>query len=174
VNPVELPWILYPIVMVIVGLGWLALLVFPRRQWANLWFAGVAVPLALSLIYMAVFLAYWYLEPRGKVADFLTLAGIYRMFDNDGLLLAVWINIISMDLVAGAWMTRKAVQTRMPLYLLYPCLLVTFVFAGFGFALFSVVASIGGRWSRISDVEEVPPVDSQPVLAVPGLMQVAE
>ena len=166
ILPNDIPQILYPVVMGIAVLGWVALIVFPYSPKWNFWFAGLAVPLTLCLFYIVVLLMFWYLPPRPLPGDFLTLARVHRMFTNSGLLLGFWISILAMDLVAGAWMTRKAAQTKMPRYLLLPCLIMTFVFAGVGFALFSVVASVGGRWAQIADVEEVPALDSQPVTAV--------
>lgn len=173
-NPFDLLPLFYTIVTGIALAGWLAIIIFPRQPWANFWFGGVFAPLALCLIYVYLMLTYWFLEPRGTFSDFYTLDGVYRMFSNSGLLLVAWINVFAMNLVVGSWMTRKAVQTQMPLYRLYPCLLLTFIFAGIGFTVFSVVASIGGRWRQISDVEQVPPVDSQPVIAIPGILETAK
>jgi hypothetical protein len=167
INPFDLPPFLYYVVMVIVLLGWGALIFFPRRQWANFWWAGVAVPLTLSLIYIYLLLTFWFLQPPGRFADFFTLAGVDRMFQNSGLLLVAWINILAMDLVVGAWMTRKAAQTGMPYVYLLPCLIMTYVFAGFGFTLFVVVSSFGGRWGYIAKFESPTPTDTDPVVAVP-------
>lgn len=161
----NLPHVFYPIVMGVVLLGWLSLIVFPRRSWANFWFAGVIVPLVLSFVYMYFLLTFWFIPPAGVLLDFTTLRGVYKMFGNSGLLLVAWINIIAMDLVVGAWMARKAEQVRMPYIYLLPCLIVTFVFAGFGFSLFVIITAIAGRWQAIAKVESVPATESQPVAA---------
>ena len=138
-----------------------------QRRFARCGVVGAAPrALLLSLFYMYVVLTFWFLPRRGMLTDFLTLPGVYRLFSNSGLLLSGWIDLIAMDLVVGAWMTRKAVQTDMPRFLLIPCLVLTFIFAGFGFPAFAIAAAIAGRWSGISDVEQVPAVESQPVVAV--------
>jgi len=67
--------------------------------------------------------------------------------------------------VAGAWMARKAAQIRMPYLFLFPCLILTFMFAGFGFALFSIIAAIGAGWGEIAKFEGQPPTNTVPTAA---------
>jgi hypothetical protein len=168
----NLPHTLYFVVMALAVSGWLALILFPHRPWANLWYSGVVLPLLLCFIYIFVLLTFWFLPPAGAFSEFFTLDGIYALFGNRGLLLVGWTNLIAMDLVAGAWLARKAAQIRMPNVYLLPCLVLTFVFAGFGFALFSVLAAIGGGWSEIAKFEAQPPVNSSPVVARPSAARV--
>jgi len=169
VDILYLPDVLYFVVMGIGVAGWLALIVFPRQIWANFWFSGLAAPLSLSFIYMYLLLTYWNQPPVAHITQFITLSGVYAMFGNNGLLLVGWINIIAMDLVVGAWMTRKAEQIRMPYIYLLPCLIVTFVFAGFGFALYTLMVAIGGGWKEMAKFEGQPPINSSPAFARPGI-----
>jgi len=168
----ELPNTLYFIVMGLVVIGWLALILFPRQPWANFWFSGLLIPVLLSLLYIFLMLTFWFRPPAASFLDFLTLKGVYTMFGNSGLLLVAWINLTAMDLVVGSWMARKAAQIRMPYVYLLPCLVVTFVFAGFGFALFSTIAAIGGGWSQIARFEGQPPTNTAPVVVRPSAGQV--
>jgi hypothetical protein len=163
----SLPNNLYFVVMALAVIGWLALIFFPHRTWANYWFSGLTIPLVLSLIYIYLLIAYWFQPPAANLFQFMTLRGVYAMFGNNGLLLVAWINIVAMDLVVGAWMTRKATQIRMPYVWLLPCLILTFVFAGFGFTLFSIVTAIGGGWTEMAKFEGQPPIDVSPVFARP-------
>ena len=163
----QLPHYLYFFVMALVAVGWLALIFFPRWRFANFWFSGLIVPQILCLIYMYLLLTFWFRDPPGSFLEFLTLEGVYKLFGNSGLLLVGWINLITMDLVVGAWMTRKAAQIRMPYIYLLPCLILTFVFAGFGFTLFAVIAAIGGGWSEIALFEGQPPTNIIPEAARP-------
>ena len=56
-----------------------------------------------------------------------------------------------------------------PLYVIPPaCLVMTFVFAGIGFALYALMVAIGGRWSQVSKFEGQPPTNTTPVFARPG------
>lgn len=166
--PDSIPCTMYFVVMVVAVIGWLSLIFFPTRPWANFWFAGLAVPLLLSLIYIYLLLTFWFGTPTLNLFDFLRLDGVAHMFTNSGLLLVAWINVLAMDLVAGAWMTRKAAQTNMPYIYLLPCLIATFVFAGVGFTLYTVMVAFGGRWKNIAKVEAVPPTESVEVSIIPG------
>jgi len=166
-NPYDIPPYLYPIIVAITALGWLALIIFPRDRRINLWFSGLAVPLTVCAIYMFLILAFAFLSPPWQFADYYTIERLRGMFGNNGMLLAMVSNMLAMELVVGAWMARKGTQTEMPSYLLVPCLVATALFAGFGYVLFVMLASIGGRWNGISDVERVPAIDSQPVAAIP-------
>lgn len=162
----RLPYDLYFVVTGLALVGWLALIVFPRQPWANFWLTGLVIPLLLALAYMALLLIFWFGPPAATFSQFRTLNGVFQMFSNPGLLLVAWINILAMDLVAGAWMTRKAAQLRMPYLYLLPCLIMTFIFAGFGFALFSIAVGVYGRWSDIARFEGQPAINSAPVAAV--------
>ena len=155
--------------MAIALVGWLGLIFRPRSRFTNFWLAGLIAPLALGLIYMYLMLTFWYRDPAAQFSQFFTLKGIYAMFGNSGLLLVAWINLTMMDLVGGAWMTRKAAQIRMPYIYLLPCLILTFVFVGFGFTLFAIVAAIGGGWSEIAKFEGAPPTNTEPVAARPDV-----
>ena len=164
----NLPGALYFVVMALATFGWLSLILFPRRPWANFWFASLVIPLLLCFIYMYLLLTFWFRPPAAAFSEFFTLDGVYRMFANSGLLLVGWINLIAMDLVVGAWMARKAAQIRMPYVYLLPCLVVTFIFAGFGFALFTVITAIGGGWSEMAKFEGQPPDNTAPIPARPN------
>jgi len=162
-NIDQFPHYLFFVVMTLAIIGWLALIVFPRRAWANFWFSGLLIPLLLYAIYMYLLVTFWYRPPVASLLQFATLEGCYRMFSNPGLLLVAWINIVTTDLVAGAWMTRKAAQIRMPYLYLLPCLILTFVFVGFGFTLFAIITAIGDGWRRIARFEAQPLTNIEPV-----------
>ena len=171
-NPFSFLPTLFVVVTLISGIGWMLLIFFPRRSWANLWGAGVAVPMVLSLIYVYLMLTFWFQPPQGDPKGFFSLAGAERLFLNRGLLLAAWTDILLLSLIAGAWIARKAMQTRMPYVYLLPCLLLMAAAPGFAFILFAVVASFGTRWSIIERVESVAPTESAPVGAIPARSQV--
>jgi hypothetical protein len=163
-----LPHELYFVVMGLATLGWLSLILFPRQSWANFWFAGLAIPLMLCFIYMYMLLTYWRQPIPARFTEFITIEGVYQMFANQGLLLVGWINLIAMDLVVGAWMARKAAQIRTPYVYLLPCLIVTFVFAGFGYALFALVTATGAGWAEVAKFEEQPPVNTTAAISRPS------
>jgi len=162
-----LPHDLHVLVNVIDLLGWGALLLFPRRSLVNFWWAGLIVPLMLSFIYIYSLLTFWFLPPAMDFANFINLEGVHKMFENRGMLLVAWINLSAMDLVAGAWMARKATQVKIPNVYLIPCLIMTYIFVGFGFTMFVAVAAAGGKWRVIARREAIPAPDSAPVEAQP-------
>jgi len=163
----ELPKTVYLLVMALAGLGWLALVLFPRRPWANFWFSGLVIPIILGPLYTVVMLVYWFQNPPGKVSGFFSLAGLRELFDNGGLLLAAFIDLLVMSLLVGAWMARKAAQVRMPYVYLLPCLVLTIALPGTGIVLFAVILAIRGGWSQIARFEGQPPTNTAPVAARP-------
>lgn len=155
---------LYYVTSGLAGIGWAALILFPRRPWANFWLAGVIVPTILGLMYTLTLLLWWNQPPfPGHPQDFFSLGGLRRLFQNDGLLLSGWIDLKVMPLVAGAWMARRAAQLRVPYVYLLPAMLATIAIPGTGFAIFILVVGLGGRWNNLAAVEGVPPTDSLPV-----------
>src|SRR5260221_2581941 len=165
--------VLFYVALAIAGTGWAALIVFPRRPWANFWFAGVIVPLILGIFYTLVMLLSWNEAPAGHPIDFFSHPGLARLFSNSGLRLAAWIDLLVMPLIAGAWMTRRAAQVKIPYVYLFLCLVATVALPGTGVVLFVIAASIGGRMNSMATFEGVPPVDCAPVAATPRVSAVA-
>jgi ABA DEFICIENT 4-like len=155
--------VLFYIAGLIAGLGWAALIFAPRRIWWTFWFAGVIIPLILGLLYTLVFLLYWNIPPEGTFKGFFSLYGLRSLFENDGLLLAGWIDLLVIPLIVGAWMTRRAAQIKVPHAWMIPILLITLGFPGTGFVLFAVLVAIKGRWKDIAPIEDMPQVDCNPV-----------
>ena len=162
-NIDKLPHYLFFVVMTLNMIGWLALVFRPRTPWANFWLAGLVIPLLLYSFYMYLLVTFWHWPPAASFSQFLTLEGVSAMFSNRGLLLVAWLNIITTDLIAGAWMARKAAQIRMPNVYLLPCLILTFFFVGFGFALFALITAMGGGWPQIARFEAQPLTNIEPV-----------
>ena len=163
----ELPRNFFYVVLVLDLIGWVALLLFPRRPAVNFWLAGLIVPLVLSLISIYFLFSFSFVDPPLNFKDLWSLGGIYEMFKNPGLLLVAWTDLMIMDLVAAAWMARAAAQAKIPYVYLFPCLVLSFFFAGFGFTLFAAVAGAGGKWGLLARRSGLPPTVSDPVPAQP-------
>jgi len=133
------------------------LFLFPRRSWANFWAAGVVLPLILCALYTVIFGVYWFQEPRGNAYGFFSLTGLHSIFQNQGLLLAGFIDLTAIPLFLGAWMTRKAAQIGVPYILLLPSLLLTAGFPATGFVFFAIVVAIRRGWHQIQQVESQTP-----------------
>lgn len=140
---------LFVAVLILTGIGWLALILFPRQSWSSFWLAGVVLPVVLCLLYSVIFGVYWFQEPKGEVTGFLSLTGLRSLFRNSGLLLSAFVDLTVLPLILGAWMARKAVQIRMPYIWLLPCLLLTPAVPATGFLVFAVIVTVRGSWGEL-------------------------
>ncbi|MGK7869657.1 ABA4-like family protein [Falsiroseomonas sp. E2-1-a20] len=112
--------------------GWLALLVVPRRRWANWWVGGLAVPGALSVLYVALLA----IHAPGASGGFGSLAEVAELFATPGLLLAGWIHYLAFDLFIGAWICRRGAAEGVNPWLVRLCLPPTFLAGPAGLLLF--------------------------------------
>ncbi len=112
--------------------GWLALAFSPAAPRPLTFYAGVVVPVILSVGYAALILAFWSSAEGG----YDSLPNVMRLFDDPNAALAGWVHFLAFDLFVGAWATRTARAERMPHLLLLPCLGLIFWFGPIGFLLF--------------------------------------
>jgi hypothetical protein len=170
---------LYLLSFMLTVVAYLTLIIFPRQSWANFWFAGLIVPLLLSILYTFVLFIGGFQPVRdasGQIVerlsspfDFLSLPGLRHLFEKDLLLLAGFLDLLIMPLLVAAWMARKAAQIRMPYIYLLISMVVTFGAPGTGFVLYALFVGLGGgRWSEIARFDGQPPVNVSPVFARPG------
>lgn len=170
---------LYLISFIVTAVAYLTLIIFPRQSWANFWFAGLIVPLLLSILYTFVLFIGFFQpveDPPGTVIapfstplEFFSLPGLRFLFQKNLLLLAGFLDLLIMPLLVAAWMARKAAQIRMPYVYLLISIVVTFGAPGTGFVLYALFVGLGGgRWSQIARFDGQPPVNASPVFARPG------
>lgn len=112
--------------------GWLALALSPFAPRAANLYSGYAVPLALSVGYAALILAFW----SGATGGYDSLASVQTLFTHDGIALAGWVHYLAFDLFVGAWIARTARAEGIPHLLVLPCLGLAFWFGPVGFLLF--------------------------------------
>lgn len=130
-SPDELFQIATPVVLI----GWAALLASPFLPKLADRVAAMAVPLALSVAYAGLVLAFWSSAEGG----FDSLANVERLFETRELLLAGWIHYLAFDLFVGAWETRTAREEGIAFWLVLPCLALTFLFGPVGFLAFCAI-----------------------------------
>lgn len=172
---------MYFLSFILTVVAYLTLIIFPRQSWANFWFAGLIVPLLLSILYTFVlFIGFFQpvtnppgsatvIAPFSSPLEFFSLPGLRFLFAKDLLLLAGFLDLLIMPLLLAAWMARKAAQIRMPYIYLLVCLVVTFGAPGTGFVLFALFVGLrGGGWAQIARFDGQPPVNTSPVFARPG------
>jgi Domain of unknown function (DUF4281) len=121
-------------------LGWLALLLSPPSvRWApSVWrFSGRLLPLAFSVLYVAMLAAHW----RGQ-GGFGSAAEVRALFDVPGLLVAGWVHYLAFDLFVGAWIAERGAGLALPHWQLVPVLLLTFMFGPAGLLAFVLLRAL--------------------------------
>ena len=121
--------------------GWLLLVVAPRWRWTQR-VAGLALPLALAVVYLTLLILHF----RESGGGFGSLADVSKLFENPYLLLAGWIHYLAFDLFTGSWLVRDSERLRIAHAFVVPCLLLTFLFGPVGLLTwFSIRTSLRGR-----------------------------
>lgn len=111
--------------------GWIALAAVPLRyRIARPVALGVA--LVLAALYIGLILSYW----SSGSGDFQSLAGVARLFEHPGLLLAGWVHYLAFDLLVGTWEREEAHRIGLAYWVLVPCLALTFLLGPLGWAVF--------------------------------------
>ncbi|MCF3581113.1 DUF4281 domain-containing protein [Planktothrix agardhii 1811] len=114
--------------------GWLALILSPLAPRLAQGVA-LAVPLALSLLYSGLVLAFWWDAPGG----FGSLPEVQALFTHPQIALAGWLHYLAFDLFLGAWEVRTARAEGIPHWLVIPCLVLTFLFGPVGLLAFAIL-----------------------------------
>ena len=121
--------------------GWIALLGSPLAPRVAQGVAGAAIPLLLSVGYVALILAF--LAPAFDAeGGFSTLSGVMALFAVPEIALAGWVHYLAFDLLVGALIVRRARAEGMPFALVLPCLPLTFLAGPAGWLLFQALRAI--------------------------------
>ena len=132
------PEILFSLFSTLAMVGWLILIILPRRwPWLNqipaLW-----IPLSLSLAYSLLVGLYFFQAEGG----FDTLANVQRLFTYPMAALAGWVHYLAFDLLLGCWIASQADKLHISRIIQAPILLATFMFGPFGYLLFMLLKGI--------------------------------
>jgi hypothetical protein len=121
--------------------GWLLLLLAPRWRWTQR-VAGVAIPVVLASIYLFLIVTHF----KRSGGGFGSLAGVRMLFEDPFALLAGWIHYLAFDLFIGAWESRDAIRRHVPMFAVWPCLLLTFLLGPIGLlTYFAIRVTLRGR-----------------------------
>ena len=120
----------------IAGVGWLFLIVVPKRPLAA-HVAGVFFPLLLALMYLYFIV----MHIRGAAGGFGSLADVAMLFQRRELLLAGWIHYLCFDLFIGAWEVRDSQRNGIPHLVVIPCLIMTFMLGPIGLLFYFAIRS---------------------------------
>lgn len=133
-------------------LGWLILILLPRRWPALLFVPRFLIPFGLSMLYAGLIFAHIYTVDGG---GFGSLAQVKTLFGKDELLLAGWVHYLAFDLFVGGWIAVEADRLGMARIFQAPLLLATFMFGPVGLALFMVMRAGYFRKPTQSEQEKV-------------------
>ena len=132
------PETLFSIASAAVLPGWAALLASPWAPRAAPWVAGLAIPLLLSIGYVALIAAF--LAPAE--GGFGSLAEVMALFAVPEVALAGWVHYLAFDLLIGAAIVARAREEGMPFALVLPCLPLTFLAGPAGWLLFQALRAV--------------------------------
>lgn len=122
--------------------GWVVLLLYPIVPAKGLLFAGIGMPLGLSVAYMcSVFFALPHFS-----GGFGSIESLTHLYQYPVAVLAGWIHYLAFDLFLGGWQVRRARAIGLPVTVVIPCLLLTLVFGPVGFLLF-----YAGQWRWLNN-----------------------
>jgi hypothetical protein len=121
--------------------GWLILILLPRRFGIIFFIPQYLIPFGFGLLYAGLIFANVYTVDGG----FGSIADVRALFSKDELLLAGWLHYLAFDLFIGAWIARQADAVGLPRLLQAPILAATFMFGPVGFVLFLTMRSFYRR-----------------------------
>lgn len=136
---------LFSVASALAMVGWVLLALAPaRREWSV---AGARIIAAvLCGGYFAMLMA-GLTSGRGMTpgASFNSLAGVRLLLSSPQALLAGWVHYLAFDLFIGSWEVADAPTSRVPHWLLLPCLALTFVAGPVGLLLYLMLKATRGR-----------------------------
>ena len=126
---------IFRIVNTIILLPWLTMIIAPKAEITETIINSNIFPLGLAVVY-----AFYIFTTFGKSeGNFMSLAGVEKLFSKKEVLLAGWVHYLVFDLFVGAWEWRDAVQHDISQWILAPCLLLTLMFGPVGYLIYFVI-----------------------------------
>jgi len=129
-------------------LGWLVLILAPRRWHALGWLPRYAVPGAIAVLYVALMGAYFASTGGG----FGSIAEVRRLFESDPVLVAGWGHYLAFDLIVGTMLAERLDRAGVSRLLQAPVLLTTFLFGPAGWLL-GLITEAAARFAGRRAVE---------------------
>lgn len=119
-------------------LGWMILILLPRRwTWLN-WIPAYIIPVVLSFLYSYLAARYFFSAEGG----FDSLANVQKLFTYPAVALAGWVHYLAFDLFIGGWIAKRADEINLSRLIQAPILLATFMFGPFGLLVFIITRTI--------------------------------
>jgi len=103
----------------------------------------IAVPAVLGVAY-AILLSQGLRERTG--GGFGSIGAVRQLFTSDAALAAGWLHYLAFDLFAGSWIAQEGLAADVPLLLILPCLILTFLAGPVGLVAFLILRfAVAGR-----------------------------
>ncbi len=126
---------IFSIVNPVAMIGWLLLLIVPRWKFTNMLVLSAAIPLLLSVAYLALIIVFFGRSEGG----FGSLPEVMKLFSYEWAALAGWIHYLAFDLFVGSWEVKDAQANSISHWFVIPCLILTFLLGPIGFLLYHIL-----------------------------------
>lgn len=115
---------------------WLCIWLFLPSHWQRAThLIGLIVPLLQCMLYAVLILVYF----SDAEGGFTSLQDVMLLFDDPGATLAGWVHFLAFDLLIGWLIARHAINNQTPVFLVVPCLFLTFMFGPTGLLLYIAI-----------------------------------
>jgi hypothetical protein len=129
---------LFSVANSLAALGWLALIVLPRRRWLFGALLGGVVA-CLSVLYAALMFLYFF---RVEGGGFDSLAQVMALLASPPVALAGWVHYLAFDLAVGLWIAHRLDALAVSRWMQAPILVVTFQFGPLGLLAALIVMAV--------------------------------
>ena len=119
-------------------LGWLILILLPRRWPLLTAIPRIVIPFGLSLLYSGLAMVHFFSVEGGGYGS---LDEVAALLSSREMLLAGWVHYLAFDLFIGGWIAVEADRVGLNRLIQAPILLATFMFGPLGLATFLAMRS---------------------------------
>lgn len=116
--------------------GWLLLVLYPRRKAWLFTFTGLVMPALMGIVYAAFFIPNLVDTPGAGYSSF---AQVQALMSNPALLLAGWIHYLAFDLAVGTYIAKQSDKIGLARIIQIPVLFLTFMLGPIGLMAFVLI-----------------------------------
>lgn len=116
----------------IVFVGWMMVILLPKRSPRLMAIPKFAIPALFGLVYAGITLARFH----GSGGGYGSLAELRALFATDELLVAGWLHYLAFDLFVGVWIAERADEAGLSRAIQAVILVAAFIFPPVGLVLF--------------------------------------
>jgi hypothetical protein len=133
--------LLFSIANYVALLGWALLIVIPAARVTRVLVIGLAIPLLLAALYVALIVFYIGQAEGG----FGSLIDVALLFQHPHILLAGWVHYLCFDLLIGVWENYDGLRNGIPRWIVAPCQILTFFLGPAGLLAYVLIRTIYSR-----------------------------